>query len=560
MYKVGFSKKEITPKVTNVGMFGFGMYEHRVEEVETPLFVRSCIFEDDTGSKVAQVYIEIGAISPVLKREVVRILAEKHSHLGFNDANILLAATHTHSAPGGHFHHPLYNFSIPGFHESILSIYTNGIVESIIEANSNKKNSDIIFKESEFDSKLPVAFNRSLEAYLENPESKKVSYKDRHLALDRTSRLLEVKSDGVSVGCINWFGVHTTSVGNNFNKICSDNKGYAASLLEAEQSKSYVGIFAQAPCGDVSPNYIPKEGTRELRGTFKDPYKSASYNGEIQKNKVSELLSQKDAKKISGAIDSEIIYVDLTSIEVDKEFIIPDMPQRTGKATMGISFIEGTRDGIGIHGIAAKILRIVVKTINFWKVYLYKSASFRQKKLLHSTKDIFLESSDKKVLGISNFSRLPKVDRTFAVLKDHYKKGALKEHTMAPEILPIQLHIIGSIAIAGIPGEPTTVSGLRMKKLLLDTLKEKGVEHVIIAPYANSYSGYITTPEEYRLQKYEAGHTMFGEATLGAYLTKMKFLAKQMLLSTEDRSLDKTVTPPIFSNSELIKRSFNPIF
>jgi neutral ceramidase len=41
--------------------------------------------------------------------------------------------------------------------------------------------------------------------------------------------------------------------------------------------------------------------------------------------------------------------------------------------------------------------------------------------------------------------------------------------------------------------------------------------HVILAGYSNGYAGYVTTPEEYLLQQYEAGHTLHGRWTLPAY-------------------------------------------
>ena len=42
-------------------------------------------------------------------------------------------------------------------------------------------------------------------------------------------------------------------------------------------------------------------------------------------------------------------------------------------------------------------------------------------------------------------------------------------------------------------------------------------QHVVVAGYSNGYAGYITTPEEYRLQQYEGGHTLHGPWSLPAY-------------------------------------------
>jgi neutral ceramidase len=77
------------------------------------------------------------------------------------------------------------------------------------------------------------------------------------------------------------------------------------------------------------------------------------------------------------------------------------------------------------------------------------------------------------------------------------------------------------------------------------------VKEVIIVPYANSYSGYITTFEEYQVQMYEGGHTVFGEWSLAALQTKFDELCKAMLVNKEDRNILHDDLPPEFTEDEL---------
>lgn len=42
--------------------------------------------------------------------------------------------------------------------------------------------------------------------------------------------------------------------------------------------------------------------------------------------------------------------------------------------------------------------------------------------------------------------------------------------------------------------------------------------HVVIAGLTNTYSSYITTFEEYAMQRYEGASTIFGPHTLDAYI------------------------------------------
>ena len=54
----------------------------------------------------------------------------------------------------------------------------------------------------------------------------------------------------------------------------------------------------------------------------------------------------------------------------------------------------------------------------------------------------------------------------------------------------------------------------------------------MIAGYANSYAGYVTTKEEYDTQQYEGGHTLFGPWTLAGYQQEYARLAQALATSS----------------------------
>jgi neutral ceramidase len=66
------------------------------------------------------------------------------------------------------------------------------------------------------------------------------------------------------------------------------------------------------------------------------------------------------------------------------------------------------------------------------------------------------------------------------------------------------------------------MSGRRLTKTVKNILMEKGVIDengiVVVSGPSNSYTHYITTPEEYNVQRYEGGSTIYGPNTLNAYL------------------------------------------
>jgi neutral ceramidase len=146
------------------------------------------------------------------------------------------------------------------------------------------------------------------------------------------------------------------------------------------------------------------------------------------------------------------------------------------------------------------------------------------------------------------------IDETIGNIKHFDVQGAYETKPWTPQILPLQIIRLGSIAICGLPFEITTVAGMRLQKTLEDALVGKdGYEHVILCPYSNAYSGYITTTEEYQEQMYEAGHCVFGQWTLNATQQEFHQLAKQMLLPKESRKLSHSILPPDFTEEELEK-------
>jgi neutral ceramidase len=119
-------------------------------------------------------------------------------------------------------------------------------------------------------------------------------------------------------------------------------------------------------------------------------------------------------------------------------------------------------------------------------------------------------------------------------------------------VLPLQIFLIGDLAIAALPSEFTTVAGRRLRATLLETLRPRGVVKVVLTSYANAYSGYVCTREEYAHQRYEASHTVFGKWTLAAYRSEFRELARRLVARDEQRA---PVTQPTgVSARELSRR------
>ncbi|GIV43741.1 MAG: hypothetical protein KatS3mg035_0864 [Bacteroidia bacterium] len=563
MYLVGFSKKDITPFLKGIGMMGWCKPGNVVEEVESNLFARAVVIEYEK-EKVAIVVTETATVTLAMRQMVLKQLKKNYSHLGLHEKNVMLLATHTHSAPGGNSHYLLYNVTIPGYSQEVTETYVNGIIEAIVEADKNKEKAFIYFGKSAFKPDIPVAFNRAIEAWNQNPENEKYDEQHRHLALDRNAyQLTFLNEQFIPMGILNFFAVHTTTVHSDKKTISSDNKGYAANQLEnlmRIQNPHFVAMFAQGAAGDVTPNFIIHKGDKEKRGETPDDYINRKINGTYQMEKAQELIYHaKSTASLPYELDYSLDYFDMTRSTVDPEWVDGQEGLSTGDPCFGVHFIGGTAEGLGIPP--------------FWIRLLSRFVSKRNQKLLNRNeyyKKLFQAQAEKIILinckkgefaGTKAFHKLPIpdfIDPFLAELKRLSVLGELHEpqQPLVPDILPFQIIKIGDIAIAAAPTELTTTSGLRIQKQIRQSLK--GIKEVIVAGYANAYASYTATPEEYAIQHYEGASTLYGKYSLPAIQTHFKALIQELHTPKNQRKPDVSLYPYVFSEEELKNRLFKP--
>ncbi|MDZ4847648.1 MAG: neutral/alkaline non-lysosomal ceramidase N-terminal domain-containing protein [Chitinophagales bacterium] len=573
-YEVGTAIADITAFKKGVGMMGYGMYFNKVHEKGTGLNARAFVIRNiNTGKKVVFVNAEIAFITISIKRGVIKNLSRHYSELGFQPENVFLSAQHTHSGPGGYSHYGFYNFSVPGFVPEVYQQIVDGITHAIVEADRSLQPAKIYLSKGTFASDVEVAFNRSVRAYNKNPEAKKYEQKDWHLALDRDMLLLRFDAlDGKPIGTINWFGVHCTSVHNDNRAICFDNKGYAAQFMEDAVRKysvnnKFVSAFAQGAAGDVSPNYILDKKKKWTRGKYEDDFESARHNGKLQYEKAIEIFdAAHKGEELKGDIDFALMHSNFGNILPDAEFTNGARDARTSPSCHGVGFLKGTVEGPGlgiIGGVAANALADFLKAYHLSKS-VFKNAHEREKLFnkykAQGKKKIIIETGERKILGTRDLKNLllpAWADKSVAAIKKHYRNGSLDNKPWTPQVLPLQIVTIGSLALVGIPGEITTVAGWRLRDTIYNVLKKKGITNIILTSYSNDYSGYITTFEEYQEQCYEGGHTVYGQWTLAAFQTKFKQLATEMLKHPIERSISRDEEPVMFTDEELMKRSFS---
>lgn len=554
-YLVGAAKRDVTYFLEGIGMGGWANVDNIVESIDSRLFARTFVFQDRRSlKKVAWVSLEYAYVTLAIRTGVIEKLQRDYPALGFDEHNVMITANHSHNTPGGLSHYAFYNTTIQGYWAPVVDFLIEGIVKTIVEANDDMRPAAVRMATGAFDSEIPVAFNRSIDAYNRNPDVEKVTQKTRRLALDRTMTLLRFDAEGGGpIGSINWFGVHTTTVHSDIKAISSDNKGYAAVAFENRMktrgARKFVAAFGQTTAGDVTPNYVRHLGLKEVRGPSRNDFENVKTNGGYQADHALSLFeAAADAKATPSAVDSLTWYVDFSRIQVAPEFANGLAGRRTGSPMIGVNMIRGTEEGGGLPDFIVDWLS------------LYLQARGIKDEDVHGSKLLFIDGMEHKFLGERDLDKILVPDWLhpgIAEFRRWFREGGFGDKSLLPYILPVQIVIIGEIAIVGIATEPTTVVGRRIRSTVEPILARRGVKTVIVGGYCNGYAGYVTTMEEYERQLYEGAHTLYGKWTCAGYQTVLQEMANELLKAPEARKVPD-VRPPVFTAEELEKRAFRP--
>ena len=520
----------------------------------------------------------------------------------FKSASLMLTATHTHSAPGGFTDYLGYEVASPGYKPEIVEVVAQRTFEAIQEAWKNETVMHLNFAESIVPDSIPIAFSRkALPAYNSNPEvTKYIDEEHNYQATDRIWQLISFEKDGQLHSLLNFFGAHPNRLGADI--ISADTRGAASDWAEAELPENGLALFAQNAPGDIdaegsykrfashdNENIYPKEYYyKDENGNVRHVNRSkrVKAEGKFLKEQAFETVNHPTVSfPINGGIDCELIYVDMSNQAIPmgnypktldpSDYYKNDFHlwgkwgklgalfssklriAKTSAPTIGFSAIARTNDKLD------KVIIGLERTLRYGRLGLTifkekeKAAYVWQMYRSQAQKSVMLEGGELQSaigfkIGGPMFDMFSKFDPVLYQLEADEQNGLHDEHSMYPKIVPLQIVIIGNVAIAGVSGEPGNIAGQRIERTILSHLQHRGVERVIVNGYANENTGYIFTPEEYEHQftPQQCGFMLYGRWTSPAFRYNFEKLAKAMLLFGDDREnlLDRTIQPPTFSD------------
>ncbi|PFH50435.1 hypothetical protein AMATHDRAFT_60966 [Amanita thiersii Skay4041] len=558
-YLLGLGIGDVTGPIVETNMMGYAS----LSQVDTGLhmrqFSRAFIVAEASNSSNRIVFInaDIAMGDTGVRRSIVSELTSQFPGIYTNE-NIAFVGTHQHSGVGGYLENLLPQITSLGFVKQTADAIIAGTVQAVQKAHANLAPGKLSVGNTTI---LGANINRSPTAYLANPAQERARYQfdqDKDMTLLRFDDL-----NGNARGFLSFFAVHGTSLYNNNTLVSSDNKGMAAYLYESFMEPSsmpgkntFVAGFTQSNVGDTSPNTLgafcespgkdfdgqPCEDEHSTCGGATEDCHGRGPGFRISDFESNRLIGQAQFEgarsimngglsSVNGSVRSVHIYLNMST---HKFALQNGTTVGTCPAALGFSFAGGTTDGPGAFDFIQGDNSSMPQN-PFWE--LVKGAVTP----LPSQEQINCQFP-KPILLNSGFAHTP--------------------YEWSPSTVDIQMLRVGNFVMLIMPGELTTMAGRRMREALRARLISSGVlgsdAYVVIAGPANTYAHYVTTREEYAVQRYEGASTIFGPFTLEAYIDKYSSLIP--FLSDKPTGTAASDPPPPEQTSKAISLQTGVVF
>ncbi|KAA3464855.1 neutral ceramidase [Gossypium australe] len=563
-YLIGLGSYDITGPAADVNMMGYANIEQIASGIHFRLRARTFIVAEPEGNRVVFVNLDACMASQIVTIKVLERLKARYGEV-YTEKNVAISGIHTHAGPGGYLQYVVYIVTSLGFVRQSFDVIVDGIEKSIIQAHENLRPGSILINKGELldagINRSPSAYlnnpanERSKYKYNVDKDMTLIKFVDEEwgpigsfnwfathgTSMSRTNSLISGDNKGAAARFMeDWFKQtsfmadydspsfnssvsgriprRVSSIIPNFHEKRKELMELAASFkssqgrpvtrllsvarrvrnsLRQADKPQFVSAFCQTNCGDVSPNTLGAfcidtglpcdfnhstcNGKNELcygRGPgYPDEFKSTEIIGKKQFKKAVELFD-KATEELKGKVGYQHAYIDFSNLQVS----VPkagggNEVVKTCPAAMGFGFAAGTTDGPG----AFDFRQGDDQGNAFWKLVRNLLKPPGQEQIdCQKPKPILLDTGEMK---------LP--------------------YDWAPSILPVQIVRIGQLVILSVPAEFTTMAGRRLRdavKTVLTSGRNKQFNnnvHIVIAGLTNTYSQYVTTFEEYQVQRYE---------------------------------------------------------
>lgn len=567
IYSIGAAMADITGPFTDISC-GYNEPGVEMEGMIMRLYSRAFIIKDPcSGNAVVLVTADVLHLYDSIFVGVVNELAKQGYGKLYNAQNIMINGTHTHAAPSNISWHTMFNAynGVIGFDPLHYEIVVQGIVESIKKAHASLQPGRIRIAQGAVNNTeilsagdiISIPNNRSLNAYEANLD------KDRYdeSGIDNTMVLLRFDTlDGQPIGMLNWFACHGTALSMNNHLMSGDAKGFAAYRFEQDQGDGFVAAFAQGPMGDATPNQpqeditLPFKRPMDIDAALTDQDNPLVY-GDIQ-YKAARKLYDNAAVYLHGGIYARYSHPDFNNLEVDPAYAATSaLPYDNIKdattcvACLGLAILAGDEEGAPVDYANEGDIKNTFDP-DTGKEHAFDYGTFIQEGGVASLIGIGIPVLDFILQGNLLYGECQKEKVVLLPLgKVSLSWWPQNDIPWVPTVLPLQVFVVGDLAIVSSPFENTTMTGRRVKEQVMNTLKPMGVTALVNPCITNAYASYCATREEYARQNFEGAFTLWGPFQEAAYRQEVDRLAHDLVTGKAS-----TVGPAMadLSNNQLL--------
>jgi len=302
--KIGTGSADVTPdlKKMRVTTGGYGKFlGWAAKSVHDPILAKALVFESG-GEKIALVSVDLVEVSNEMREEVINRLKAGE----FNDDNVFLCATHTHSGPGAVENIIVADLAFGPYSKKVVNLLSEGIVKAIKEADANSRPASVKIAQAQAPG---LTRNRRVDYYDYGTRRFGKPYDPATEPItDDTLTVVRIDgADGKPFALLVHFATHGTTLGPNPTILSADWPGVMRREIEAKYPDANV-IYINGAQGDQAPDMaqIPDDvaameifGKRVADAALPLVEKAAAMNAEPLKSKI-EWIDTKYAAKAEG--------------------------------------------------------------------------------------------------------------------------------------------------------------------------------------------------------------------------------------------------------------------
>lgn len=489
----GVASTDITPPM-GIPRFGYSAWARKADGFRTRLKARAFYLHAPDDTPMALVQLDLGSGSLILHHRVAELIA---AETDVPAHALSLLSTHTHSGPGHYLGSNFYNVfgtNKPGFDPKLFDFLARQIADAVIRAYRDRRPAKVALGQTEV---LGFTRNRSIAAWGRNHGLDEEDLTPEMPFLAVNPRLTMVRldlrgDDGAfhPAGAFTAFSIHGTGIPAFTRPYHADVWAWLARDLENHIRRRYDSPFEpvhgpfQATHGDNTPAWRPEHrGDRESRRIGEGLAEAA----------IS--LYEDLGDKLTGELETATASRQTDLLEIPED-------QRHGLCPRAI---VGSAVVAGANGDEVFPISYIPWIQEGWPRRVFTGGCQGVKHWMLSKLQLALPAGD------------------------------------MPHRALFQILRINELVLAPVPWEVTFESGNRMREAIREVLPP-GDWTVEISSVANGYLGYATTPEEYRAQYYEGGHTLYGPGTLPFMTAFARTLTADLFTRGEVAELPATAT------------------